>query len=132
MKLESIDMPNMPPEARAMMEKAMGNGKTFATCLTQQQANQPPADFFGQGRQGCDYDAFKMAEGRMEGTMTCRSPHGTLKIAMSGQYAADSWEVHTDSRMTGAQGVEMAQKMTLKAHRVGDCRGNEMNAKKAG
>jgi len=132
MKLESFDMPGMPPEARAMMEKSMGNGRTFATCLTPDQANRPPADFFGHGQPGCEYDAFKMAEGRMEGTMSCRSPHGTLKIAMSGEYAADSYEVHSDSRMSGPGGQEMAQKMTLKAHRAGDCKGNELNAKPAG
>jgi hypothetical protein len=132
MKLESLDMPNMPPQAKAMMEKSMADGRTFATCLTADQANRPPADFFGYGQAGCEYDSFQMAEGRMEGTLSCRSPHGRLRIAMSGQYAADSYEVHTDSRMSGPGGQEMAQKMTLKARRVGDCRGNELNAGKAG
>jgi hypothetical protein len=132
MKLESIDMPGMPPEAKAMMAKSMGTGRTFATCLTPDQANRPPADFFGHGQPGCEYDSFQMAEGRMEGTLSCRSPHGRMKIALSGEYAADSYEVHTDSRMSGPGGQDMAQTMTLKAHRAGDCRGNELNAGKAG
>src|SRR3954468_22353857 len=43
MKFEKLDMPNMAPQAKAMMEKQMGISQTFATCLTSEQANQPGA-----------------------------------------------------------------------------------------
>jgi len=132
MKLESFDLPGMPPEAKAIVEKSMGDGKTFATCLTPEDSRKPPAEFFNRGRAGCRYESFRMAEGLMEGTMTCKEQMGTLKVALSGRYAADSYEVHTDARMAAPGGQEMAQTMTLKAHRAGDCKGDELNAKTAG
>lgn len=131
MKLESFDLPAMPPEARAIVEKSMGNGRTFATCLMPDDAKRPPAEFFNQGRAGCRYESFRMAEGMMEGTMTCKEQVGTLRVALSGRYAADSYEVHTDSRMSVPGGKDMAQTMTLKARRVGDCKGDEVKATKA-
>lgn len=132
LKIESMDMPGMPPEAKAMMLKSMGEGRKFATCLTPEEAARPGAEFFNRGRPGCVYDNFTMSDGRVEGTMTCKQEGMTMKIAMSGQYAPDSYEVHTDSHVSGAGGQAMAQKMTMTAHRVGDCRGDELNARKSG
>lgn len=132
MKLESFDLPGMPADARAIVEQSMGDGKTFATCLTPEASRRPPAEFFNRGRAGCRYESFRMAEGLMEGTMTCKGQVGTLRVALSGRYTADAYEVHTDARMAAPGGQVMTQKMTLNARRAGDCRGNELNPKAAG
>ena len=136
LKLESIDMPGLPPDAKAMMQKQMGTMRTFATCLSPEDAARPAADFFNQGKSGCIYDHFTMSDGHLDAAMTCKQmpgghPGGTMKIALSGSYGPGDYEVHTNSSMSMPDGKGMTQAMTMTAHRTGDCKGDELNAKKS-
>ncbi|MBU6268093.1 MAG: DUF3617 family protein [Sphingomonadales bacterium] len=130
LKLDSIDMPGMPPEAKAMMSKQMGTMRKFATCLSQEDAARPEAEFFNQGKSGCKYDNFTMSDGHLDANMTCKQGPGTMRMTLSGSYSATDYEVHTNTTMIEPGGKGMTQAMTMTAHRAGDCRGDEMNAKK--
>ena len=129
LKMESMDMPGMPPEAKAMMEKSMGTARKLATCLTPEQAARPAADFFNQGSSGCKYEHFTMADGRLDGAMTCQHGPEVMKITIAGNYAPDSYEVHTDSKVSMPGGKAMTSSMTMTSHRVGDCKGDELGAR---
>ncbi|MDE2403849.1 MAG: DUF3617 domain-containing protein [Sphingomonadales bacterium] len=131
LKLEAIDMPGMPPEAKAMMQKSMGTARTLVTCLSPEGAARPAADFFNQGKSGCTYDAFKMADGHLDATMTCKQGPEAMKITLSGSYGADAYEVHTHSTVSMPDGKAMTQSMTMTSRRTGDCKGDELNAKKS-
>lgn len=131
MKLESIDMPGMPPEARAMMEKQLGSRK-LVTCLSPEEAARPNAEFFSGERArkaGCKYDNFTMGDGKLDAIMSCAGAEGTMKMTLAGTYGAEDYEVHANSTMS-APGGSMNQAMTMTAHRTGDCKGDEINAKK--
>ena len=85
-KLESMDMPGMPPQAREAMKKSMGTTQTYFTCLTPEQAAKPDASFFQKSAPGCVYEHFTMAGGKLDAEMTCPAGHGPTKMTMAGSY----------------------------------------------
>ena len=69
MQFIKMDVPGMPPEAKTMMEKMVGKGRTFSSCLTKEEAEKPGGKFFGQTDKNCTYDHFSMGGGKMGGQM---------------------------------------------------------------
>ncbi len=132
MKIESMDMPGMPPEAKAMMDKSLLAERHLATCLTPEQAAKPKGDFFNQGKSGCIFDHFTMADGKLDGAMTCNQGAEKMTMTMAGQYSPDSYEVHTTSKVSMPGGRAMTSTVAMTSHRTGDCKGDELGAKTAG
>jgi len=132
MKMEAMDMPDMPPEAKAMMQKSAGIERHMATCLTPEQAAKPAADFFNQRKSDCTFDHFTMAGGKVDGTMTCNHGPEKMTLTMSGQYGRESYEVHTTSKVEIPGGKPMTSSMTMISHRTGECKGDELGAKPHG
>ncbi|MEO7383947.1 MAG: DUF3617 domain-containing protein [Novosphingobium sp.] len=124
-KMEKMDIGgDMPPAAKAAMQRAMGAEHSIKTCLTPEQAKARKAAFM-QHETGCIYQNFSMAGGHIEGTATCDAGGTKRTIKMSGQYAPDSYQMHVDSQMQRPGGMSVSSSMTMNAHRTGDCTGKE-------
>ena len=125
MKMEKMDIPGMPPEAKAMMAKSPAMARTMTICLTPERAAKPGGDFFNQGNASCIYDHFSMADGKLDATMTCNRAPGKLTMTMNGTFSSDQYVVHTISQQQMPGGQAMNVSMTVTSHRVGDCTGTE-------
>jgi hypothetical protein len=125
-QVDKMDMPGMTPQAREAMQKAVGRKTTFASCLTQAEADKPEASFFENKNSHCKFDDFSMADGKIDATMTCNENGATRKTTMSGTYASDFYKIRMDMNGTD-RGKPMTMSMSTEAHRVGECRGNEIS-----
>lgn len=123
-KFESLDMPNMPPEAKAEMAKAMATTHTGHTCLTPEQAAKPDASFFQQAAKNCTYDHFTMGGGRIDAKMTCTEGPQQQVSTMKGTYGPENYDMMVEMQMP-MMGQPMKTRLSLKMKRVGECTGKE-------
>jgi hypothetical protein len=124
-KLDKMDMPNMPPQAKAMMDKQMHVTQTFASCLTPEQVNQPNGAFFQKGAENCKYDHFVMAAGTIDARMTCRERGRSMTVTMQGSYTPTDYTMHVTTQGEMQPGMPMSMEMSVAARRVGECTGKE-------
>ena len=124
-KLESMDMPGMPPQARAQMNKSMGAEQTYFTCLTPEQAAKPDASFFQKSAPGCVYNNFSMAGGKLDAQMTCPAGRGPTQMTMSGTYGEDDYSLKIVGKGELQKGMPMTMSIAVAMHRVGECNGTE-------
>lgn len=129
-KIDKMEMPGMPPQARAAMGKQMAGAQTFASCLTPEEAAKLDGNFFQQAASGCKYDRFVMADGKLEGEMTCAGgqnggQHPPMKMTMSGTYGESSYSMHVVSQVEMGPGRSMNSEMTMTSQRTGACNGTE-------
>jgi len=125
MKFVKLDMEGIPPEAREMMSKMLGKDRTFASCLSKEEAEKPGGKFFGQADDRCKYDTFAMGGGKIDAKMSCKSEHGTQAITMAGNYTADAYDMTMSINGQGPGGKAMSMQMALAAKHDGDCTGKE-------
>ncbi|MCK9542302.1 MAG: DUF3617 domain-containing protein [Novosphingobium sp.] len=125
MKMDSMEIGGVPPEARAAMKQQANSVHTFSTCLTPQDVEKPDAEFFQKGAAGCTYDTFTMGGGKIQAAMTCKSGNGSMKTTMQGTYAADSYQMAIQSSGEMQKGMPMKMAMTITSRRTGDCTGRE-------
>ena len=125
-KLVEIDAPGMPPEAREMMQKAMGEMQEAEHCLTAEQAKRPPADFFAKADQNCRYDHFKWGDGKIDAKLNCSLSQGSMTMVQTGEYRPGGYSMAVSQTIAAAgSDQKMVMKMTVDARRVGDCDGKE-------
>ncbi len=124
-KVESIDMPGLPPEAKEAMNKAMASSQSYFTCLTPEQASKPDARFFQKAAAGCTYDRFTMADGKVDAVMNCQPGRGPTRMAMTGTYGADLYDIKINGSGEMAKGMAMNIAMAVTSRRVGECDGTE-------
>lgn len=129
-KFLSIEMPNMPEEAKAMMQRGGDTVHSGYTCLTPEQAAKPDASMFAQAAKGCTYDHFKMGGGTLDAKMTCTEGPQRQVSTMKGTYGEEAYDLVLDMS-ADMMGQPMRSKMSLKMKRVGECQGNE-DGKQAG
>jgi Protein of unknown function (DUF3617) len=125
MKIEKMEMPGLPPQAQAAMQKAMATSKTFASCLTPEEVNRPNAGFFGNHQTGCTYQHFTMEGGKIDAEMTCGRTAGQMHMTMQGTYDADTYSMRVSNQGSMGPGKTMSTTMAMTAHRVGECTGKE-------
>ena len=125
LKIESLDMPGVPPQARDAMNSAMAANKAYFTCLTPAQANRPDASFFQKAATGCTYDHFTMAGGKLDAEVTCHRGPAPAKMTMQGSYGTDNYAVRVSSQTKMSTGAQMNMTMAITSHRVGECNGTE-------
>jgi hypothetical protein len=123
-KIESMDMTDLPPEAQAMMSEMGKVVHTGYTCLTPAQAEKPDASFFQQAAANCKYDHFTMAGGKLDAKMTCTEGETQQVSTMKGTFSPESYDLEIDMRAP-VMGKEMHSLMSLKMTREGDCKGDE-------
>lgn len=121
-RLDSLDIPGMPPAAaeqmKAMMAKQVSGHKY---CLTREQAERPAEDFFGGPKSGCRYDNFQMAGGKVSGTMRCGQGESTQTIMFDGNYTPTDYRMSMNSTVDNGSRGSMKMAMSLTSKRIGDC-----------
>ena len=125
LKLLGIDMPGMPAGAREAMSKSMDTTKSYFTCLTPEGAAKPDATFFQKAAPGCTYDHYTMADGKIDALMTCPPGNGPTRMAMTGTYSNDIYDIRIKSSSEMTKGVPTNIEMAVLSRRVGECDGTE-------
>lgn len=124
-----MQIPGMAPEMAARMKEEMAKTEShkFLSCLTEEEAKKPAADFFSGGGEDCRYDHFTMANGVLDATMTCKRDGAENVSTIKGSFTGDSFDLAMTSKSTGT-GQPMSKytmAMKMNAHRTGACRGDE-------
>jgi hypothetical protein len=125
LRMEKMEMPGMPPQAQQALDTAMGQEKTYFTCLTPEQAAKPDARFFQKAAEGCTYEKFTMADGKIDAVMNCQPGKGPTRMAMNGTYGADLYDLKINGSGEMAKGMTMNITMAVTSRRVGECNGTE-------
>ncbi|MBB4613162.1 DUF3617 domain-containing protein [Novosphingobium taihuense] len=129
MQFKKFDVEGMPPEAKAAMQEMLGQTKTFASCLTKEEAEKPDGKFFGQQGEDCKYDSFTMGNGKIDATMTCKGTGddagNSAKMTLAGTYSPDTYDMTMDMVGTAPNGKNMVMQMGLSSKHKGECKGDE-------
>jgi hypothetical protein len=127
--LIAIEAPGMPPEAREMMGKAMGDAQVHEVCLTPEQAKSPREDFFTGADQNCRYEHFNWGGGKIDLKLNCEHPNAKQTMALVGEYEPNSYTMSMTATNAGSgPDEEMVMKMKVDAKRVGECTAEEARA----
>jgi hypothetical protein len=135
MTLLDVDVPGMPAQVAQQMKQSMSamQEKVMTTCLTDADVKKPKEDFFAGNAKGCRYDHFTMSGGKIDAVMSCKAEGGggSMTMAINGTYAPDSYSATTVMKVTDpGEGHGMNMKSQMESHRVGQCKGDEINASK--
>jgi hypothetical protein len=128
MTIRDMSIPGMSPQMAQQMKAHMGQGKTFESCLTPEQAKKPKEDFFAKGNGDCRYDRFSMGDGKIDAVMQCKGEGGQRTMTMNGTYSPEAYHMAVASTGSGAAGnpmANMSMKMEMDAKRMGECTGKE-------
>jgi hypothetical protein len=126
MTLLEVDAPGMPPEAKAMMQKAMDKARVHELCLSPEDAKRPKEDFFAKDSKDCRYEHFNWGDGKIDLKLLCKHGATTTNMTMVGSYQPNAYSMTMTTTNQGAGAVEnMAMKMKIDAKRTGDCDGKE-------
>lgn len=131
MKIEAMDMPGVPPELKQKMEAAQAE-RTIATCMSKEDAEKPGAAMFNQANSGCKYDHFTMADGKLDGALTCERGPQKVSVTMNGTYSPDAFAVHTTSKVQMPGGrPPMTSQVSMTSTWKGECNGTEIKPRQA-
>ena len=129
MKFAKFEVEGMPPEARQAMQQMLGQGRTYSSCLTQEEADKPDGSFFGQEGENCRYDTFTMGGGKIDAAMTCKGQGAEgateAKMKLVGTYSPDTYDMTMDMNGTAPNGKTMTMQMALVSKHAGECKGDE-------
>ncbi len=130
--LLDIDVPGMPPQMKEQMKRSMGKFQEhgFDTCISEADAKKPKENFFAGKNNQCRYDHFIMSGGTIDAAMKCTGRSSeTMAMTINGSYSREAYDATMTMNMTGGPGGQgMTAKSHSVAHRVGACRGDEINA----
>jgi len=113
-----IEAPGMPQGANVPMPPP----QTISQCLTPEQARNPGADFAGGGQQGgCTSEDYRMADGRISGTLQCNQAGATMRATVSGTFTRESMDMTMNSQ-TQAGGQNVNTEVRVTGRRTGECR----------
>ena len=120
--LVDIEAPGMPPEAKSMMQKAMGEAQVHDVCLSPEEAKSPKEDFFSGADKNCRYEHFNWGDGKIDLKLNCKHPNATQTMVLVGEYEPDSYTMNMTASTEGGGPMEqMVMKMRVDAKRVGAC-----------
>lgn len=124
---EEMTAPGMPPEAIAQMRRMMGEGRSYESCLTEEEAQRPREDFFAGRNNECRYDHFTMRGGKIDATMRCSQGDIAQVMEMKGTYSLERYEMRMTTSLEGAPepASGMRMRMRVESERAGECDGTE-------
>lgn len=96
-------------------------------CVTPDQVKPGANPFIAQMQEGCKYDTFKLANGKIDATMTCARPEVTLKNKITGAFTADHYQLTSIAEATKESAGPLAGvrvESAIDARRIGDCSGD--------
>ena len=110
---------NLPPAYAAAMKS---HKETKRDCITPEEAAKPINMMKSSKDDSCDYSKFTLANGRMQGTITCgdKGGKGQASMTMNGQYDAQNY-AYTSTMTSNAGGMNMTIETKAIGHRVGEC-----------
>ncbi|WP_461496265.1 DUF3617 domain-containing protein [Pyruvatibacter sp.] len=120
-----FDIPGVPAAMKDMIAGQMGQSITTTSCITQEEADQPDADFFGgEKNENCSYEEYDRSGDSLTLRMTCATDGGgTATIAMDGEFGEESFTLTMDNTVSGTQAGDVSMKGTVTGRRLGDCPG---------
>lgn len=130
--LLDIAMPGMPPQFAERMKQTMAKMQehSYSICLTEADVKRPKEDFFAGKSNNCRYDHFTMSNGTIDAVMRCSGKSSEdMTMTMKGTYSPTSYEATMAMDGSGPGGQGMKMKSHSESHRVGECKGDEINAK---
>jgi len=104
-----------------------------ATCLTEADIKKPHENFFAGRSKNCRYDHFTMSGGTIDAKMSCAAGErgASMSMTINGTYSAENYEATmTMDSAGGGRMSGMKMKSRTESHRVGECKGDEINARK--
>jgi len=128
----SVDLPGLPPEMKKQMTEAMlKKTETSTSCITEEQAKNPPAQVLAATQGKCKYDNFVMADGKIDGTLVCPmegAGGGEMKMRMTGTFDGESFVSENEMNATTPGGPGMHIKAKTIGKRIGECSEAEKKA----
>ncbi len=115
--ITKMEAPGLPQGANIPLPPP----QTVSQCLTPEQARNPGADFAGGGQQGCTSEDYRMADGRISGTIQCDQQGTTMRATVAGTYSRDSMDMTMNSQ-TQAAGQNVTTEVRVTGRRTGECR----------
>ena len=115
--ITKMEAPGLPQGANVPLPPP----QTVSQCLTPEQARNPGADFAGGGQQGCTSDDYRMADGRISGTIQCNQQGTSMRATVAGTYTRDSMDMTMNSQ-TQASGQNVNTEVRVTGRRTGECR----------
>ncbi|WP_422342564.1 DUF3617 domain-containing protein [Parasphingorhabdus sp.] len=123
-EIVDVKVEGLPEGAPAGMIDGMKGQKTVTkTCITEEQAKNPGAEFFAaQEQTDCKIKKFDMSGGAIDSEMSCSNvgAPGDMNMAMKGQYGPSSYEM-TMTMDGGAGGMKMNITAKNNGKRIGKC-----------
>lgn len=128
----SVDLPGLPPEMKKQMTEAMlKKTETSTSCITEEQAKNPPAQVLAATNGKCKYDNFVMADGKIDGTLVCPMEDaggGEMKMRMTGTFDGESFVSENEINATTPAGPGMHVKVRTTGKHIGQCSEAEKKA----
>jgi hypothetical protein len=116
----SVDMPGVPPEAKAMTEKMFGKGMVVSECRTESDSKPKPEFFTGKSGGNCTFEKYEMSGTSIDAVIHCDSSGQKMTQKVKGSFGAEAFTV--DTEMTGAgPGGQMTIKAKINGKRTGEC-----------
>ena len=113
-----VEAPNIPQGTNVPLPPP----QTISQCLTPEQARNPGADFAGGGQQGgCTSEDYRMADGRISGTLQCNQAGATMRATVSGTFTRETMDMTMNSQ-TQAGGQNVNTEVRVTGRRTGECR----------
>ncbi|GAB5486700.1 MAG: hypothetical protein Pars2KO_02700 [Parasphingorhabdus sp.] len=123
-EIVDVKIEGLPEGAPAgMMDSIKGQKTTTKSCVTEEQAENPGAQFFAaQEDTNCEVKKFNMSGGAVSSEMSCKNmgAPGEMSMTMDGDYGSSSY----DMKMTmagNAGGMKMNMEAKSSGKRIGDC-----------
>ncbi|MEP3226668.1 MAG: DUF3617 domain-containing protein [Parasphingorhabdus sp.] len=122
-EIVDVKIEGLPEGAPANFTDQMKTTTVTKTCITEEQAKNPGAEFFAaQEQTDCKVTKFDMSGGAIDSKMSCSNvgAPGEMNMAMNGQYGPSSYEM-TMTMDGGAGGMKMNITAKNNGKRIGEC-----------
>lgn len=116
----------MVPDASSDIEKEISAAapSTHRFCVTPQQASRPSEVVSIGAGEGCVKNV-TIANGRIDGTLQCDVPGGSMRSTLDGTYTSTSYEFSSRLQATEAGRTRDVLTQRVTARRIGHCAGSE-------
>jgi hypothetical protein len=126
LEMEMPGMEGMPPEFAQKMKTELMKARTVSTCMTEDDLKQRNSKIFtGDKNNKCTFDRYNLSGGKIDAVMTCPGDRGTMKMQMTGTFAAESYALEQSMDMAGPDGKNLHSKSRVSGKRIGDCAAGE-------
>lgn len=122
-EIVDVKVEGLPEGVPANAMDSMKKTTVSKTCMTEEQANNPGAEFFAaQEQMNCKATKFDMSGGAISSEMSCSNPGspGGMTMVMNGQYGPSNYDMTMDMN-SDVGGMKMNISAKSSGKRIGDC-----------